>query len=119
MSERSCCSEKTKTIAAYFVGVLGSFLIIGVLSWMVVGWHRDDLDAERGEARRKARTEIQVASRGELEKFAIDPNMADLARLSIDRAMEIFVQEWSEGSQAGREKLLERLADSKEIMSFE
>jgi hypothetical protein len=119
MKEKYCCSEKTRIVLAYFVGVMGSFLIIGVLSWLVVGMGEDDLEAERAEVRRKSRMEVQVAARGELDRYAIDPNKADLAKISIGRAMEILVSEWEAGSDVGREKLLERLADSKEVMSFE
>jgi hypothetical protein len=116
---KECCSEKTRTVLAYFVGVIGSFLILAVLSLLVVRSGGDDMEADRAEARHRARTEIQVASKAELERFAIDPNKVDLAKLSVDRAIELIVEEWRDSSAEGREKLLQRLEDSKELMSFE
>lgn len=119
MMMKECCSEKTRTVLAYFVGVIGTFLILAVLSLLVVGTGGDDMEVDRAEARRKAKTETHVAAVAELEKFSIDPNKADLAKLSIDRAVELLVEEWREGSSEGREKLLQRLESSKEMMSFE
>jgi hypothetical protein len=115
----TCCSERTRTLLVYFVGVVGTFLIIGALSWLVVRTPVDPLDAERAELRRRARQELGVQATRELAQFAIDPNKADLARLSIDRAIDVMVSEWKDGSEVGRAQLLERLEGSKELMSFE
>lgn len=119
MNLDSCCSEKTRTVLAYFAGVLGTFLIVGTLAYLVVRPGTEAPDAARAAARLKARQEIQAATATELAKFAVDPNKENLARLSIDRAIEVMVAEWKDDSAAGRAKLLERLESSKKTQSFE
>lgn len=115
----SCCSPKTRMVLASFVGVLGSFLIIGVLAWLVVLRNPSEVDAERAALRRQTRLELDSQARAEMQKFAIDPSKSDLARLSVDRAVEVLVNEWKEDSAAGRAALLQRLESSKEVPSFE
>jgi hypothetical protein len=72
------------------------------------------LRRERTQAKRTWRPRRQ-----ETIKFAVDPNKENLARLSVDRAMEVMVGEWSPGAAEGRAKLLERLEASKKTQSFE
>jgi hypothetical protein len=119
MSESNCCSPRTRAMAASFVGVMGSFLLIGALAWLVVGQKPPAVDAARAELRKTTREKLDREAAAELVKFAVDPNKENLARLSIDRAIEVVVAEWGEGSEAGRAKLLERLEASKVTPSFE
>ncbi len=119
MSDSTCCKPETRAMAASFVGVLGSFLLIGALAWLVVGQKPPAVDAALAKTRKTTREKLDREAATELGKFAVDPNKENLARLSIDRAMEVLVTEWSEGSEAGRAKLLERLEASKAVPSFE
>lgn len=119
MSNDTCCSARTRKVAATFVGVLGSFLILGVLAWLVVGQGGDEVDAAAARNRLAVREKLEQEARGELGKFAIDGAKENLARLSIDRAMEVYVGEWGKDAAQGRAKLLERLEASKKTQSFE
>ena len=53
MSDSICCTEKTRTVLAYFVGTLGAFLIIGAMAWLVVRQDTPAIDATAA-ANRKA-----------------------------------------------------------------
>ncbi|MFM8359403.1 MAG: hypothetical protein ACKOET_12710 [Verrucomicrobiota bacterium] len=119
MNLDSCCSERIRTVLAYFAGVLGTFLIVGFLAWLVVRPGTEAPDAARAAARLKARQEIEAATAADLGRFAVDPNKENLARLGIDRAIEVLVAEWKDDAAAGRAKLLERLESSKKTASFE
>ncbi len=119
MSDSTCCKPETRAMAASFVGVVGSFLLIGALAWLVVGQKPPAVDAALATSRKATREKLEREAAAELVKFAVDPNKENLARLSVDRAMEVLVAEWGEGSEAGRAKLLERLESSKAVQSFE
>jgi len=119
MSESNCCGQQTRTILAYFVGGIGSFLIVGAMAWLVVRQDVPEVDAAAAVSRKVARLKVDQDAQAELGKFAIDPNKENLARLSVDRAMEVMVGEWSPGAAEGRAKLLERLEASKKTQSFE
>ncbi len=119
MSDLKCCTDKTRTIAATFFGGVGAFLIIGALAWLVVKQPTAGLDAAAAQNRKATRLKVEQEGAAELSKFAVDPNKENLARLSVDRAMEVFVAEWGSSSTEGRTKLLERLEASKRTPSFE
>ncbi len=119
MSDMKCCTEKSRTIAATFVGGVGAFLIVGALAWLVVKQPTAALDAAAAQNRKATRLKVEQEGAAELSKFAVDPNKENLARLSVDRAMEVLVAEWGAGSADGRTKLLERLEASKRTPSFE
>jgi len=119
MSESTCCTEKTQTVLAYFVGTLGTFLIVGTMSWLVVRQDTPAIDAAAAANRKATRMKLEQETAADLGKFAIDPNKENLARLGVDRAMEVFVAEWAAGSTEGRANLLARLEASKKTASFE
>jgi hypothetical protein len=124
MSSNSCCTEKTScakacTAGAYFVGIIGAFLIIGVLAWLVVSQDRPAVDAVAAANRKTVREKLDQDAATELARYSIDAAKENLARLSVDRAMEVMVAEWGGSSTDGRAKLLERLESSKKTQSFE
>lgn len=119
MNQSTCCSEKTRTVLATFVGVIGTFLIVGALAWLVVRQDRPAVDAAAAANRKAVREKLDQEASVELGKFAIDATKENLARISVERAMEVLVAEWGTDSAAGRAKLLERLEASKQVQSFE
>lgn len=119
MSDNTCCSARMRKAAATFVGVLGSFLIIGVLAWLVVGQGGDEVDAAAAKNRLAIRQKLEQEAKAELGKFAVDGAKENLARLSVERSMEVLVAEWGDDAAKGRAKLLERLEASKKTQSFE
>jgi hypothetical protein len=119
MSDNTCCSARMRKVMASFVGVLGSFLIIGALAWLVVGRGEGEVDAAAAKNRLAVREKLEQEAKADLARFAIDGSKENLARLSIDRAMDVLVAEWGKDAGQGRAKLLERLEASKKTQSFE
>ncbi len=121
MSENSSmCTEKCRTVTAYLIGGVGSFLIIGVLAWLVVGNNPSPVDAQRAAERAKFRTEVE-APYLELRTYGTVqgvPNAGAVYRLPVDRALSIAAQEWANPVE-GREKLLKRLEAANTKPSFE
>ncbi|MEY3546739.1 MAG: hypothetical protein RLZZ313_1100, partial [Verrucomicrobiota bacterium] len=72
MSSSNCCSPTSKTTLAYLVGGVGSFLIVGVLAWLVVRQPVSSVDAERVSQRVKFRSEVEAASGPKVTGYALD-----------------------------------------------
>jgi hypothetical protein len=119
MSDSPCCSQTTRTVGAYFVGVLGTFLIVGGLAYVIVRQEVPAVDAAAAANRLVVRTKVDADTKADLNKWEVDPKAENHARLGVDRATEIFVAEWGKSSAEGRAKLLERLESSKKVASFE
>lgn len=118
-SSKACCSCGLST-AAWLVGVLGSFAIIGGLAYYSVQRNPTaGLDAQREVFRYQVRRDVDAATAGEVSKFAIDSTKENKAQLSVARSMELMQSEWKDDTAAGRAKLLERLEASKKTASFE
>lgn len=116
----SICSEKCRTATAYVVGVIGSFLVIGVLAWLVVRSDATPVDAQRAAERKAFRAQVEAPNL-ELKSYGIVqgvPNAGGVYRLPVDRALEIAAKEWGTSSE-GREKLLKRLEAANTKPSFE
>ena len=108
MKIASCCGDKTQ-IAAYFFGIVGSLLIVAALVWAMQHYTRPaPVDAARIQERLKFSQEIRQTGQDQLDNFAyLDPAKGQV-RLSIQRAMELMVQDWKNPA-AGRSNLLVRL----------
>ena len=122
MSNTNCCSQKTRTIAAYLVGGLGVFSIMGVLAYMVIGQPVPAVDAARAELRAKYRSEIEAASLPALTGYSLDPDALALGnkvyRVPVSRALEIAADDFKDAA-IGRVKLLKRLEGKLKQQSFE
>jgi len=116
----SFCSEKCRTVTAYLVGGIGSFLIIGVLAWLVVGNTETPVDAQRAAERSKFRSDVEAPYQ-ELKTYGNVqgvPNAGSVFRLPVERALQLMAQEWANPAE-GREKLLKRLEAANTKPSFE
>ena len=119
-SNSAVCSDKCRTATVYVVGVIGSFLVIGVLAWLVVTSDATPVDAVRAAERKTFRAQVE-APYGELKSYGVVqgvPNAGGVFRLPIDRALEIASKEWANPTE-GREKLLKRLEAANTKPSFE
>lgn len=116
----SSCSDKCRTVTAYVIGVLGSFLIVGVLAWLVVGNTPPAVDAQRVAERVKFRADVE-APFSDLKSYGTVqgvPNAGSVYRLPIERSLQLMAQEWANPAE-GREKLLKRLEAANTKPSFE
>ncbi len=107
-------SEEIKSAAgvtAYVIGVLGAFLIVAGLVWIMYSYTRPaPLGTERADARKKALTEMLA----ENEEVLNNPNYVwqdpakGIVRMPIARAMELSLKLWQNPAQA-RTNLIARV----------
>ena len=106
--EPACCSERCKTIAVYSAGLLGSFLLVAGLAWMMNHYTKP---APVGQGKARERRENLKAHQAEnaeaLGNLARDPTR-DVVRLPISKAMELAVLEWKNPA-AARSNLIARM----------
>ncbi|MBI4660053.1 MAG: hypothetical protein HY735_14530 [Verrucomicrobia bacterium] len=118
MKSESCCGDKAR-IAAYCVGILGSFLIMAGMVWLMRQYTQPPPpDLKRIEERRKAAREASLAAQ-ELETYGyIDATKGQVRlpvleiegqALKLGRAAQLVMQEWK-NSAGGRSNLVARWA---------
>src|SRR5690242_19054949 len=96
MSENSCCQK-----AVSFVGVLGAFLVVGLLIYVMKQTIAPTAFIEaRVKERKAALAEIQDGGTKGLNTYEIlDPNTHSV-RLTVERAMELTIEEYKNPSAA-------------------
>ena len=108
MKMDACCTDKAR-VAAYFVGIVGSFLIVTGLVWALRYYTRPaPVDTARIQERLRFSQEILQAGEAQLDTIGFVDPAKEQVRLPIQRAMEMLVQEWK-NPEAGRSNLLARL----------
>ena len=108
MNKGACCADKATT-AAYFVGILGSLLIVAGLVWVMRHYTTSvPADAVRVAERRKALIEVNHVGKDQLETYGYVDAAKGQVRLPIQQAMEMMRQEWRTPA-AGRSNLLARV----------
>jgi hypothetical protein len=90
-------SQKT----ASFVGILGAFLVVGVLVYAMKYYTRPaPLNQARIEERKKALAEIRADDARGLNTYEVTDVGKGLVRLKIERAMELTIEEYKNPSAA-------------------
>ena len=103
-NQKPCCVSKTiNTIA-----ILGTFLIVGWLAWLMIANKPAPIGAERGAERRKAAGELKSASSEALSSIGWQDQNKGLVRLPVDVAMQVTVQK-SKDPKAARADLMARV----------
>ena len=106
MHETECkkCCPVIPTLA-----VLGSFLVVGWLVWLMISYTRPaPIGEERANERRKALTDVRSADEHALKNYAWQDQGKGIVRLPVDRARELMLEQWKDPA-AGRSNLLSRL----------
>ena len=108
MKNGSCCADKAQC-AAYCVGVLGAFLIVAGLVWMLRHYTQaPPPDKTRVAERTKAALEVSQAAKEQLQSYGfIDPAKGQV-RLTVDRAVELTIAQWRDPA-AGYSNLVARV----------
>src|SRR3989442_826475 len=97
------------TVAIYFIGVIGSFLIVAGLIWIMYYFTQPaPVGQERVTLRKKNLTEYKATTAEALNNYGwVDPTRG-IVRLPIDQAIDVAAQLW-QAPAAGRSNLLARL----------
>ena len=95
---------------AYFITVLGSFLIVALLVWAMRHYTQPpSLGAARAAERAKALAELRAAEAEALDTTGwVDPTKG-IVRLRIEDAMKWVEQEWARNPTAARSNLISRV----------
>jgi hypothetical protein len=97
-------SQKT----ASFVGILGAFLVVGMLVYAMKYYTRPaPLNQARVEERKKALAELREADAKSLTSYEVIDAGKGTVRLKIDRAMELTIDEYKNPA-AARTNLIAR-----------
>ena len=104
-----CC--KQTGVCGYVAAVIGSFLIVAGLVWIMFHYTRPEpVNAERAAQRRKALVDLRAANAEVLD----NPNYVwqiparGVVRMPIDRAMELSLKLW-QNPAAARSNLIARV----------
>jgi hypothetical protein len=97
------------TIAAWSVGILGTFLLMALLLWAMYHYTRPDpLGADRVQERHQFLREIRTADAQALQDYAWIDQSKGFVRIPLERALELTVREWQDPA-AARARLIERV----------
>ena len=101
-AKKSCCT-------AYVLSILGTFLVMAALVWLMRHYTQPaPLGADRAAERIKNLKEMRAANEEALNNYAWQDPAKGLVRLPIARAMEITLQEW-QNPAAARSNLIARM----------
>ena len=95
MNDNECCgcAEKARC-TAYVVCILGSFLIMAGMVWLMQYYTRPaPLNQKRAEERRKNLADLKAANVEFLNNYGWMDQPKGIVRLPVSRAMELTVQQ--------------------------
>ena len=98
-------------VCAYIVGILGAFLIVAGLVWVMYSYTRPEpLGEDRAIARRKALRELRASNLDVLNNpnYAWQDQPKGVVRMPIDRAIELSLKLW-QNPVAARSNLIARV----------
>jgi hypothetical protein len=102
-------------IAAWSVGIVGTFLLMALLVWAMYHFTRPDpLGADRAQERRQFLNEAREADAKALRDYAWIDQSKGLVRLPMERAIELTLREWQD-PVAARALLIERMEKATEL----
>jgi uncharacterized protein YdaU (DUF1376 family) len=99
----------------YLGGVLGAFLIVGILIWAMIRYTQPaPLDTQRAAARAKALAELRGAEKQALETTGWVDQGKGIVRLRIEDALKLVEREW-QNPAAARSNLIARVGKAKAL----
>jgi len=91
----------TRQKTASFLGILGAFLVVGVLVYAMKQYTRPaPLNRARIEERKKTLSEIHSEEARGLNNYEVTDPGKGLVRLKIDRAIELTIEEYKNPAAA-------------------
>lgn len=109
MSSTPCCQK-----SASFLGVLGAFLVVGLLIYVMKQYTAaPPLDTARVAERKAALAELRDTGAKALNTYDWQDQGKGIVRLTAERAMELTIQEYKNPA-AARSNLIARAAKANE-----
>ncbi|MGO8926877.1 MAG: hypothetical protein ACLQU3_08310 [Limisphaerales bacterium] len=100
---------RERTGVAYFVAILGSFLIVAALVWAMQRYTQPPpLGEDRVALRKKALAELRAAEASELDSYGWVDQGKGIVRLPIKETMKLALREW-QNPAAARSNLIARV----------
>jgi hypothetical protein len=100
---------RERTGSIYLVGILGAFLIVVALVWMMRHYTQPPpLGEDRVAVRKKALAELRAAEATELENYGWVDQPKGVVRLPIAAAIQLALREWQDPA-AARSNLIARV----------
>ncbi len=101
---------RDRTVLAYAIGIIGSFLILGGLAWAIYRYTQPaPLGEDRAAVRAKALAEIRAAEAEALQHPGWMDQAKGIVRLPIQDAMAIVERDWGKNPAAARSNLIARV----------
>ena len=108
MNPESCC-QKTR-LGAYAAGLLGTFLIVAFLVWLMQSYAgAPSIAATRAAERMQIMSEFKAANAPLVETYDWADQAKGFVRVPIERAKEMVLEEWQD-PLAARSNLMARAA---------
>jgi hypothetical protein len=108
MNSESCCQKSR--CGAYVAGLLGTFLVMALLVWLMRTYTQAPSQAQSDAARRlQILAEFKAANAPLLTTYDWQDQAKGFVRLPLDRAKELILEEW-QNPAAGRSNLMARAA---------
>ena len=100
---------RERTGLAYVAGILGSFLIVAALVWVMQRYTQPPpLGEDRIALRKKALADLRAAEASELENYGWVDQPKGVVRLPIAEAMQLALRDW-QNPAAARSNLIARV----------
>jgi len=101
---------RDRSTSATVIGVLGAFLIVGLLAWAIHLYTQPaPLGEDRAAFRAKSLAELRAAEAEALSTPAWIDQSKGLVRLPVQDAMNLVERDWGQNPAAARSNLLARV----------
>lgn len=108
MNSQPCC--QISRCGAYVLGLLGTFLVMALLVWIMRSYTKaPSLTESRSAERMQIMADFKAANAPLLEKYDWQDQAKGFVRVPIERAKELILEEW-QNPAAARSNLMARAA---------
>jgi hypothetical protein len=114
----SCCGQSGKNVA-YAIAILGAFLIVGGLTWIMIKQTSPaPISKAREEERLKNLKELRASTGDQINSYGYADQAKGLVRIPVSKAIDLTLQEWKDPAK-GRAVLVDRIEKATKPVSYE
>ena len=119
MNSDESSRDSTGKNFSYGVAILGAFLVVGVLTWIMINQTSPaPIGKAREEERLKNLKELRAATGDQMITYGYADQPKGLVRIPISKAVDLTLQEWKDPAK-GRAGLIERIEKATKPVSYE